>query len=168
MTGKTLATVVLLAFVGISMAYVVIDNTRAPRAVPMAVAPAPASATPEAAPAVADANGPRFVAYYFMTNVRCPSCMKIEQYTSETLQRDFVDQLDAGSLEWRVVNTDEPENAHFVDDYQLHTKSVVVVELEDGQEKRWKNLDKVWELLGNRDTFQDYVAEELNAFISEG
>jgi hypothetical protein len=63
------------------------------------------------------------------------------------------------------VNLDEPENAHFAKDYSLHTKSVIVSELKGGREIRWKNLEKVWPLLGDQPAFEQYVEKEVRAFL---
>lgn len=106
-----------------------------------------------------------YVVYYFHGNVRCPSCQKIESYTQETLNADFSQQITSGDIQWKVINTDENENKHFVKDYQLYTKSVVVVEMKDGKPGRWKNLDKVWEHLGDKSQFSNYINNEVRQFM---
>jgi hypothetical protein len=107
----------------------------------------------------------RIVAYYFHGDVRCVSCRKIEAYTKEAIDSAFGDALKSGRLEWRVVNTDSSQNEHFLQDYQLFTKSVVVSDVRAGKETRWKNLDKVWELLGDQDKFHAYIQAELRPFV---
>ncbi len=107
----------------------------------------------------------KIVAYYFHGNVRCVSCKKIEAYTDEAIHGAFASELDGGSLEWRVVNIDEPENKHFIEDYQLYTKSVILSDMADGKEVRWKNLDKVWKLLGDKDEFIAYIDNEVKGYL---
>jgi len=107
----------------------------------------------------------KIVAYYFHGNVRCVSCKKIEAYTDEAIHGAFAKELDGGTLEWRVVNIDEPENKHFIEDYQLYTKSVILSDVTDGKEVRWKNLDKVWKLLGDKDEFVAYIDEEVKGYL---
>ncbi len=58
---------------------------------------------------------------------------------------------------WKAVNVDEKENAHFVDDFQLVTKAVVLVEYRAGTIARWENLDKIWTLVRNKENFVEYV-----------
>ena len=65
------------------------------------------------------------------------------------------------------MNTDEEENKHFMDDFQLYTKSLVVVEMKNGEQIRWKNCTKVWELLMDKKAFQDYVQNEVRGFLGE-
>ncbi len=108
------------------------------------------------------------IVYYFMTTQRCPSCMKIESYTKEAVERTFATALKNGSMAWKMVNVDTPENNHFIKDYQLFTKSVVLVRIRGGKQVAWKNLDKVWPLLNNKSTFQSYVVKEVNAFREKG
>ena len=109
-----------------------------------------------------------FVAYYFHGNKRCSTCRKLEAYSEEAVTDGFATEIEAGELEWRVVNTDENANAHFVTDFELVTKSVVLVEYRDGEVVRFKNLKLVWQLVGDRDGFLRYVREETRDFLAEG
>lgn len=109
----------------------------------------------------------QMLAYYFHGNRRCASCIKIENYTKETLDSLFEKEQNEGRILWRVVNTDVDSNQHFLKDYQLYTKSVVLVDLHDGQQVRWKNLEKVWEYLNSKTSFGIYIRDEVNAFLKE-
>ena len=62
------------------------------------------------------------------------------QYSEEAIRGGFADELASGRLAWRVVNIDEPENKHFVQDFELVTKSLVLVEYQDGKVTRCENL----------------------------
>ena len=117
-------------------------------------------------PAVEPDNG--IVAYYFHGNKRCSTCRKLEAYSEEAVVGGFPSDLENGVLEWRVVDTDEKANAHFVTDFELVTKSVVLVEYHDGEVVRFKNLKLVWQLVGDRDGFIRYVRSETADFIAEG
>ena len=108
----------------------------------------------------------RFLATYFLTNIRCPSCLTIERLTAETIQAEFAEELGAGLLEWRTINIDGEGNFHYVKDYKLYTKSVIISEEVRGEEVRWKNLPKVWELLGNEEKFRKYLKEEIVSFMA--
>lgn len=103
--------------------------------------------------------------YYFHTTQRCASCRKIEAWTQEAVQAPWPENLAAVPVEWVPLNLDEPANRHFVSDYRLFTKSVVVVDLSGGKQIRWKNLPRVWELLMDRDAFRQYVRREVAAYL---
>jgi len=90
--------------------------------------------------------------------------MKIEKFTKLALEENFDKELKNGDIEWKMVNVDEPGNKHFVKDYKLITKSVVLSDVKDGKEKSWKNLEKVWDLLGDEGKFKKYIADEVRSF----
>jgi len=80
----------------------------------------------------------------------------------ETVKATFAAELANGQLVWKPLNVDEAQNEHFVQDYQLFTRSLVLV---DGTNpKRFKNLDKVWQLVRDKPVFQKYVQDEVRAF----
>lgn len=122
-----------------------------------------AAETPEDGGSVAPPSG--IVAYYFHGNMRCKTCRKIEAYSDEAITEGFTDELASGQLEWRVVNTDISENEHFVTDFELVTKSVVLAEYRDGKVFRFNNLSKVWKLVGDKDDFITYVRAETREFL---
>jgi hypothetical protein len=107
------------------------------------------------------ASGP-MVVYYFHGSSRCQTCRTIEAYAEETVKATFAAELANGQLAWKPLNVDEAQNEHFVQDYQLFTRSLVLV---DGTNpKRFKNLDKVWQLVRDKPVFQKYVQDEVRAF----
>lgn len=104
-------------------------------------------------------------AYYFHSNFRCATCYKIEQYSKEAIENNFKDELASGKLVFKTINIEEKGNEHFVHDYQLFTKSLVLSLVQDGKEVRFKNLTKVWELIGNKQNFFDYVKAEIEDYL---
>jgi len=115
--------------------------------------------------AISEVSATKFVVFYCMTTMRCPSCRKIEAWGKAAVEKGFADEMKSGKIEWRMVALDEPGNAHFAEDFQLYTKSIVVAEERGGKILRWKNLDKIWELLGNEGAYTNYVTEGVRAFL---
>jgi hypothetical protein len=107
----------------------------------------------------------KVIAYYFHGNFRCVKCRSIEAHAKEAVEKGFPEAMKDGRLEWRVFNVEESENEHFIKDFELSTRSVVIAEVEDGKSKRWKNLEKVWELVREKDAFLQYVREETQAYL---
>lgn len=105
--------------------------------------------------------------YYFHGSMRCPTCYKLEQYSKEAVESNFKDDISSGKLELKVVNIDEKANKHFVNDYQLYTKSLIISLVKDGKEVKSKNLTKIWEYVGNKQKFFEYVKGEINNFLKE-
>lgn len=105
--------------------------------------------------------------YYFHRTARCPGCLKIESLSQETVQMYFPVELENGTVTWHSVNVDDAGDAHFVDEYDLSTQTVIVAEYSGGQQLRWKNLDKVWELLDTDVEFSQYVESEIRAWMAD-
>jgi hypothetical protein len=104
---------------------------------------------------------------YFHTTARCPTCHKIEELSNDTIRFNFEDELKTGKVVWRVINVDEPENEHYIQDYQLYSKHLIVSEIKDGKEVRWKNLEKIWTLVRDEEKFEEYVKTEINDWLKE-
>ena len=113
------------------------------------------------APATVAAS-PGILVYYFHATTRCATCKTIEAYAHETVASRFAADLEARRLAWRAVNVDEPANQHFVRDFRLYTRSVVVVDAKDP--RRFKVLDRVWQLVRDKPAFQKYVEQEIRSF----
>ncbi len=117
--------------------------------------------------AASDEPAIKVVAYYFHSSFRCSTCHKLEQYAKEVIEADFKDAVSSGQLEFRVVNVEEEGNKHFVNDYQLYTKALVLSLVKDGKEIESKTLDKIWEYVGNKKKYYDYVKKEVADFLRE-
>lgn len=129
------------------------------------VAVSPVGADETAGEVAVPADG--VVAFYFHGNVRCATCRKIETYADEAIHTGYTKALEDGTLTWSVVNIDETENKHFVEDFQLVTRSVVLAEYRNGELVRHKNLDKVWQLVRSQEDFVEYIQDETGTFIEE-
>ncbi|MBI5243489.1 MAG: hypothetical protein HY922_07365 [Elusimicrobia bacterium] len=149
----------LLAFAAFSIAFAVFkENRPAPQADPK-------PAAVETAKATARAAKPVVIARYCHGHARCSNCLKIEQYSRETIETGFRKELDSGRLKFEVVNVEEPANRHYIRDYGLYTKSLVLVAEAGGKEARHKVLNGVWDHLSDKDAFMAYVRKETKSFL---
>lgn len=172
MNPKTIITAALLLFVTASVIYLVVKETgRKPEQNPgLATAAAPRTEQKQniqpAVPAREETAATKVVAYYFHGNVRCMTCRTIEAYAKEAIDTGFADALKDGRLEWLVVNVDEAGNEHYVQDFQLSTRSVVLERLAGGKRQEWKNLQRVWEFVrGGKEDFLKYIQNETKAYL---
>jgi len=156
MNARKIVTLVLGLLVVVSAAYLVVGGARG-RGASRPGAIADGSATSVAAD--------RVIAYYFHGSQRCKTCLTIEAYAAEAIRTGFADALSDGTLEWKVVNIEEPENEHFVEDYQITTRTVVLVEMKDGKQVRWSTLDRVWDLVDDQPAFMTYIQEETKGYL---
>ena len=127
---------------------------------PSKTAPQAAATTPE------PAGAPHVVrVYYFHGRARCATCLKIEALSSAAVSNGFAQAVRDGKVIWDVVDTDEPENKHFVNDYQLYTKSLIVVDMVGDKQVRWKNLSDIWTLVRDEAAFTRYVQDEVRGYL---
>ncbi len=110
--------------------------------------------------------GTKVVAYYFHLTARCTTCRTIESYSREVIEQRFARDITKGRLEYKMVNVQLPENRHFVKDYQLFTKSLVLVRFENGKQAEYKVLNDTWELVGDKKAMQAYVEREVRGYLS--
>jgi len=110
----------------------------------------------------------KVIAYYFHGTLRCSTCRTIEAYSEEAIAKGFASEIASGRLAWQAVNIDEPENKHFVEDFELVTKSLVLAEYRDGKVTRHENLQQVWQLVRDKEAFLDYVRAATRVFLRGG
>lgn len=117
--------------------------------------------------AQADKPYRKVVAYYFHGNTRCTTCRMIEAYARLAVYNGFPDEMKKGGIEFRLVNVEEFGNEHFVQDYQLVTRSLVLVRFSGEKQEKWENLDRVWDLVNDKEAFERYVQDETKKFLEE-
>ena len=129
-----------------------------------ATAPAPDSAAaPAAAQPVAQAN--TVDVYLFHGTYRCYSCNLMEELTLEALAEAYEREQKNGTIRFQHINVQQEPNKHYVEQYKLAAISIVVSQKSGDTEKQWKNLDKVWALLRNRDNFKQYIQSEVKSYL---
>ena len=172
----------LMAFVAVSIGAAVYKMAAAPAKTtsePAAIAAAAAEpARPTAKPepkthavvkpaAKTTAEAKTAVVYYFYTNTRCSSCKTIEAYTREAVERNFASDYKGWKVVFKGVNVEEEPDKHFVQDYWLNSKSVVVQKFSGDKPLKWEKLEKVWQLLGDKYVFMNYVVNETHKLLDE-
>jgi len=167
---KVAVTVVLLALACASLAFLLIagcGKRSTPDTGPEALVGAPRAGPevagfPDTSPQTAST---KIIVYYFHGTMRCATCLNIEDYAREAVLHGFGDALAAGRLEWRTVDVEEAENQHFLQDFKVATRSLVVVQTRDGKQIAWKNLLDIWDLVGDKLAFTSYVQDEVRSWL---
>lgn len=158
-TPKYVITALLLVFVFGSLAYTLlrddqIGNRKEGSARPLG----------ETIPVVQGVD-PDWAVYFFYNDVYCETCERLEGYALEAVRTHFADDLESGVIQWRSLDMTTPENKHYAVDFGLYSKSVVLVELDDGEEVRWENLDDIWDLVHDQPAYMDYIRSSLKTFM---
>jgi uncharacterized membrane protein len=150
---RTAITVALLAFVVLSVGYVILTRVIRPTA-----AARPAGEMDTTARA-------QTVVYYFHTSARCASCLRIEAWTKECLEKEFAFELKSGLLSWKPVDLEADGNIHFVEDFKLTAKTVVVCNYRDGMAGEYADLVDIWQFLGDKGRFFLLVRAKVKEYL---
>ncbi len=118
MKAKSVVTVVLLAFVGVSVAYLVIQESASQPALQgesarTGVARPEFKAPGDVDPLLAETGrqtSHKLIAYYFHRTQRCRTCLTMEAYAKDALREGLSDAFESGEVEWRANLLDPPEN----------------------------------------------------------
>lgn len=111
---------------------------------------------------------PEVIVYYFHGTKRCYTCNKIEALTEKSVKDGFSELLKNKKIVIESINLDKHEYKHFIAEYELASKTVVVSYQKDGKEANWKTLDKVWQYVGDEEKFLKYIQDEIKSLIKEG
>ncbi|MCX6063536.1 MAG: nitrophenyl compound nitroreductase subunit ArsF family protein [Caldiserica bacterium] len=172
--ATTVLRVILVTFLVLAVVVMIVHEVRDRAALasnnesdPAMAAGTPSSAVPATGLATDDTSVPKngVIAYDFRNTQRCQSCITIENWTSDALKAEFAPQLADGTLIWRPLDVQQPANAHFIQDYQLTSISVVLVRYTNGKPGKWENLQNVWQLLGDQKAFEDYITSSTRSFL---
>jgi hypothetical protein len=161
MKTKTIVSVLLLAFVAISVAFAL--RKIAPSASTNDQSASTSSGAELAAtPVGLDAKlaQTQFTAVYFHAPHRCPTCRKIESFSHAAL----TPEIEGGKLAWQIADYTAGGNASLVDQFKVFTSTVVLVEAQDGKVVRWKNLEEVWNHTGDQADFTAYINQAWSEF----
>jgi ssDNA-binding Zn-finger/Zn-ribbon topoisomerase 1 len=161
MNGKNILTIVLLLFV---MAAIVTTVIRQSGEEPLDQVASTQVAADQIVTESTPENG--LVATYFHGEVRCPTCRNIEKYAQQAIEEKFAKELGAGDVQWRTMNYETPANQHFADDYGIVSSTVVLVRMVDSKPTQWRNLEKVWNHVGNQAAFTKYVQSEAKEMLA--
>ena len=112
----------------------------------------------------ADTPKDRVIAMYFHRTERCPTCQKMGAYSEEAVKKAFAEQLKDGTVEFRNVDFQDPKNARLAKGYKIQGPTLIVAKIEDNRVAAYKDLDGIWERVGDKPKFLEYVQENITAY----
>ena len=110
---------------------------------------------------------PDYAVYFFYNDIYCTTCEKLENYALQAIQVHYADELKLGLLQWRTLDMTAPENKHYVVDFGLYSKSIVLLAFNDGELTRFKNLEDIWDRIDNQEDYAQYIRTSLETFMHE-
>ncbi|MDD3155030.1 MAG: nitrophenyl compound nitroreductase subunit ArsF family protein [Victivallaceae bacterium] len=150
---KKILTFALLVFVAASIAVMIIQQKKAQN-----------STAANGKTQVASSDTPKhdneILVFYFHGNQRCFTCNKIETLTKQALEEKYSKELADGRIVFRPVNVEDPVNEHFVNDFQLSSRSVVMQ-----KNGKYQKFDAVWTLVREPQKFTEYIQNGVTEML---
>ena len=106
------------------------------------------------------------VVYYFHGNQRCQTCLNIEELSRTATTQYLKDRINNTPIKFISVNVEEEANEHFIQDYQLLVRSVVIANIKYSKEIGWRRLDKVWKFHSDPEKFFNYFNTEIKLLLT--
>ena len=108
-----------------------------------------------------------FIMYYFHGHLRCTTCKNMEKWAKHVMRIKFKNELKQGTIKFQAINYETKENEHFLDKYMISNKHIILSKIESGEEKSWKELDKIWIMVQDRPIYETYIENEIKDFIKK-
>jgi hypothetical protein len=105
------------------------------------------------------------VVYYFHGARRCPTCRGIQETIEKTIRERFGTETASAALSFQDVNIDEPDNKHFVKEFNLSFSSMVVSARKGKETFKWENCDKVWEHARDPSALTEYTDRQIRGYL---
>ncbi len=116
--------------------------------------------------AAESASQNQVVVYQFHRRFRCPSCQELEALIRNTLETRYPEDLKSGKLTFRVVDLDAKGSEHFPKDYDFFYNTVIIVDVRDGKDARFKNLEKLWEIYEDKEKAIEFLRAEIDEYLT--
>jgi hypothetical protein len=116
---------------------------------------------------LASADRDQTLVLLFHYHKRCYQCLNMEKYTRDILEEDFENEMKDKRVVFKLIDMDLHENRQTVKEFGFISPMIVMVDLENGKEKKIKVVWEAWKLFDDEPSFKALIQRELDQFISE-
>jgi hypothetical protein len=96
---------------------------------------------------------------YFHRTQRCVSCNNAEQYTRDTLNKYYPDELQSGRLS--IQSIDYQQDKAMAEKYNVKVQGLKIVTTRGGQ-VNVKDVPEIWTYVKDRDAFMNFLKSVLD------
>jgi len=107
----------------------------------------------------------RVVVMYFHRTERCPTCIKMGEYTEEAVIKGLTKEEKEGKVSLHFIDFQDPKNAAFVQAYGITGPTLIVARASGDKVAEYKNLTEMWVKSRDKDAFLEYVKTNVNAYL---
>ncbi|OPY29606.1 MAG: hypothetical protein A4E28_00778 [Methanocella sp. PtaU1.Bin125] len=96
---------------------------------------------------------------YFHRTERCVSCNNAEQYTRDTLDKYYAEEMRSGQLSLQSI--DYQQDRETADKYNVKVQGLKVVSTHNGQ-TNIKDIPEIWTYVGDKDAFMGFLKSVID------
>lgn len=108
----------------------------------------------------------RVIAMYFHRTERCPTCKMMSSYSEEAIKKGFAQQLNEGSVEFRLIDYEKKENAALAKAYNVMGPALIVAKITDNKVEKYQDLEQIWTKVREKPKFIEYVQVNVKAYLN--
>lgn len=103
---------------------------------------------------------------HFHGTHQCWSCITVGEYALKTIKEKFPEEYANGTIVFKDINGELPENRDMVKKYQARGSSLFVNAITNGKDNIEEDVT-VWRLVINEGQFIDYFQNKLNKLLGK-
>jgi len=103
---------------------------------------------------------------HFHATQQCWSCKTVGEFALKTIKDKFPEEYKNGTIVFKDINGELPENRDLVIKYQASGSSLFINAITNGQDNIEEDVT-VWRLINNESQFVDYFENKLNKLLGK-
>lgn len=103
---------------------------------------------------------------HFHGTQQCWSCITVGEYALKTIKEEFPDEYENGTIVFKEINGELPENRDMVTKYQASGSSLFVNAITDGKDNIEEDVT-VWRLVASESRFKGYFENKLRTLLGK-
>ena len=103
---------------------------------------------------------------HFHATQECWSCKTVGEFSLKTIKDKFPEEYENGTIVFKDINGELPENRDMVMKYQTSGSSLFINAITNGQDNIEEDVT-VWRLVSNENQFINYFQDKLNKLLGK-
>jgi len=115
---------------------------------------------------IAKVSAEKIEVVHFHGTHQCWSCITVGEYALKTIKEKFPEEYKNGTIVFRDINGELPENREMVIKYQARGSSLFINAIINGKNNIEEDVT-VWRLVSNESQFINYFQDKLNKLLGK-
>lgn len=103
---------------------------------------------------------------HFHATQQCWSCITVGEYALKTIKEKFPEEYANGTIVYKDINGELPENKDMVIKYQAGGSSLFINSIADGKDNIEEDVT-VWRLVSDEEKFKDYFENKIKQILGK-